>query len=180
MIRAKVTIRRRGNLRGHVRKIEKAISGPTKVKVGLPAGKSDADLVQIGIWNHFGTGGSQTNFLSDNGIGGFGGPIPARPFITVAMFKHRGAIRIDLQRAAKLVIDGSPMGLQLAKLGQKGSDFVKQTIQGGVGAPNAPLTIKIKGSSKQLIDNGRLFAGITWALDDGAGGAALGLSGGKK
>jgi hypothetical protein len=175
-IRTKVTLRRRGNLRGHIQKIEKALAGPHKVKVGLPAGKSPADVLQIGVWNHFGTAGSQTNFVR-NGVGGFGGPIPPRPFITAAMFRYRGAIRSDLKAAARsIVVNGRPMPAVLELIGEKGKGYVQATMSAGVGAPNVPLTVKIKGSSKQLIDQGRLWDSMTWAYDYGSGSSGVGFS----
>lgn len=179
-IRSKVTIRRRGDLRGHILKIEKALQSPTKVKVGLPAGKSPADIVSIAVWNHFGTSGSGKGFSTPRG-GGFGGPIPARPFITVAMFKHRGEIRMNLRKIAhEVTINGKPLQPQMERLGQFGAGVVQKTISGGVGPPNSPLTISIKGSSKQLIDGGRMFGSITWALDYGSGSGGMGFKGGSK
>jgi hypothetical protein len=168
-IRAKVTLRRRGNLANHINRITKGLEGPTKVKVGFPAGKSPADIVQIAIWNHFGTGGSQAGFVSANGIGGFGGPIPARPFITVAMFKNRGEIRMNLRKIAqKTIQQGIPVSREMPKLGAYGAGLIQGQIASSMGPPNSALTIRIKGSSGTLIHSGRMNQSVTWALVPGA------------
>lgn len=167
-IRSKVTLRRRGNLRGHIHKIETALKGPKAVKVGLPAGKSPADVVQIGIWNHFGTAGSGKGFSTPRG-GGFGGPIPPRPFITVAMFKGRAQIRMNLRKIAyEVTVNGKPMTPELQKLGAFGAALIQQTIADGGFAPNSATTIRLKGTGKKpLTDEGRLRASIGWELDGG-------------
>lgn len=158
-IRAKVTLRRRGNLRGHIHKIETALQGPKAVKVGLPAGKADADLVSIAVWNHYGTSRG----------------IPPRPFITVAMFKGRGEIRMNLRKIAyQVTVNGKPMTPELQKLGAFGAGKIQDQISSNMPPPNAPSTIAQKGSSGTLIDTGRLRQSITWALDGGLGGGPAG------
>lgn len=166
MIRAKVTHRHRGDLRGHVLKIEKALAGPKKVKVGLPAGKADKDLVSIAVWNHFGTSRG----------------IPPRPFITVAMFKSRGEIRANLRRVAySVTVNGKPLTPELQKLGAFGAGKIQDQIASNMPPPNAPSTIRQKGSSTTLIDSGRMRQSITWELDAGSAGAGgIGFKGSKK
>lgn len=75
MFTAKVVRRKRMNL-------PSGIHGPTKVKVGFPAGESDGADIQKAIWNEFGTRGGASG-------GGWGGPIPERPFMRNAMKSHR-------------------------------------------------------------------------------------------
>jgi len=163
-IRSKVTFRRRGDLKGHILKIEKALQGPSKVKVGLPAGKSPADILDIAVWNHFGTSRG----------------IPARPFITVAMFKGRGEIRMNLRKIAySVTVNGKPLTPELEKLGAYGAGKIQDQIASNMPPPNAASTIAQKGSSRTLIDTGRLRQSITWALDYGSGGG-LGFKGGSK
>lgn len=164
-IRAKVTHRHRGDLRGHIHKIERAVQGPTKVKVGLPAGKADADVVSIAIWNHFGTSRG----------------IPPRPFITVAMYKGRGAIRVNLRKVAyNVTVNGKPMTPELQKLGVYGAGLIQDQISSNMPPPNAPSTVRQKGSTGTLIDTGRMRQSITWALDEGSGTGGIGFKGGSK
>jgi len=162
-IRVRTTLRQRGDLRGHVQKIEKALAGPTAVKVGLPAGKAPADIVQIAVWNHFGTSRG----------------IPPRPFITVAMFKNRGAIRANLRKIAEgVVVKAKPLTPELQKLGAYGAGLIQDQIASSMPPANAPSTIAQKGSSGTLIDTGRMRQSITWELD-GASGVSIGFKGSK-
>ena len=148
-IRTKVTLRRRGNLANHLAKIERGLQGPKAVKVGFPKGKAEADVVSIAIWNHFGTSRG----------------IPARPFITIAMFKNRRQIRAALRKIAKAqVADGTPVSRSLPKLGAYGAGMIQDQIAANTPPPNAPSTIRQKGSSRTLIDTGRMRQSVTWAL----------------
>lgn len=164
-IRVRTTLRRRGDLAGHIQKIEKALTGPTKVKVGLPAGKAPGDIVQIAIWNHFGTSRG----------------IPPRPFITIAMFKGRGAIRANLRKVAySVTVNGKPLAPELQKLGVYGAGLIQDQIASNMPPPNAPSTIAQKGSSGTLIDTGRMRQSITWELDGASGAGGIGFKGGSK
>lgn len=161
-IRTRTTLRQRGDLRGHVQKIERALAGPLKVKVGLPAGKAPADIVQIAIWNHFGTSRG----------------IPPRPFITIAMFKARAEIRTNLRKVAyQVTVNAKPLTPELQKLGVYGAGKIQSQISSNMPPPNAPSTIAQKRSSGTLIDTGRMRQSITWELDGGSG-AAIGFKGG--
>lgn len=149
-IKTKVTLRRRGNLANHIAKIEKGVQGPKAVKVGFPKGKADADVVSIAIWNHFGTSRG----------------IPARPFITLAMFKSRREIRDALRKIAKNTVDtGAPIAAQLPKLGVFGVGKIQDQIASNMPPANAPSTIRQKGSSRTLIDSGRMRQSVTWEVD---------------
>jgi hypothetical protein len=149
-LRTKVTLRRRGNLANHLAKIEKGVQGPKAVKVGFPKGKADADVVSIAIWNHFGR---------PRGI-------PARPFITIAMFKNRRQIRAALRKIAEGTVQtGTPLATQMPKLGALGTGMIQDQIAANTPPPNAPSTIRQKGSSRTLIDTGRMRQSVTWEID---------------
>lgn len=149
-IRTKVTLRRRGNLANHLAKIEKGVQGPKAVKVGFPKGKAGADIVSIAIWNHFGTSRG----------------IPARPFITIAMFKNRRKIRAALRKIAESTVQkGTLLATQMPKLGVLGTGMIQDQIAANTPPPNAPSTIRQKGSSRTLIDTGRMRQSVTWEVD---------------
>ena len=59
-------------------KLPNSLSGPTKVKVGFVRGMADQDNINKAVWNEFGTAGGASG-------GGWGGPIPERPFLRNAM-----------------------------------------------------------------------------------------------
>ena len=139
--------------RKHI-EIAGAINGPRQVKVGLPAGKVGSDLVSIAIWNHYGTRG-----------GGWGGPIPARPFILQAIQNNRKKYIDALKTSAsKLVRGETTLETVMSKLGSLAADDVKMEISSGNFVPNSPVTIALKGSDRPLVDTGRLRNSITWEL----------------
>lgn len=187
MLKVTVKVRRKGDAGKWLAEFEQRVQGqPHGVKVGFPAGSGGkgsglVDIVQIAIWNHFGTAGSGTNFVR-TGVGGthggFGGPIPPRPFITVAVWRNREKIRAMLKRLYLDILHGrttAQLGMEL--LGQFGVDIIKDTMVKGGFAPNSPLTVAIKGSSQPLIDKGDLKNSVTWAF---AGpGPGTGAAGGK-
>lgn len=135
-------------------KVPNSIKGPKQVKVGLPAGKAAGDLVDIAIWNHYGTRG-----------GGWGGPIPARPYLLQSIRNNRKKYIDALKTSAsKLVRGTTDLTTVMNKLGALAADDVKMTITNGSFAPNSPVTIALKGSSKPLMDTGRLRNSQTWEL----------------
>ncbi|MEP9376202.1 hypothetical protein ABLE91_05775 [Aquabacter sp. CN5-332] len=163
-VRMNVSTVKKGDLEKKLAELRTAFSGPKEVKVGLPVGKADANVIEYAFFNHFGTKGSGKGFVR-NGIGGFGGPIPARPFIKAAMFEGQGEVKAAMQSVAKITINGGDLQAGMMKLGLLGQNLIQDKIKSGMAPANSPLTIKIKGSSGTLRDEGRLFGSITWKLD---------------
>jgi len=56
------------------------------------------------------------------------------------------------------------VALETRRNAQRAAKAIRKRIQGGEGAPNAPLTIFIKHSSKPLVDDGDLFKAITFQI----------------
>ena len=145
--------------------------------IGFPAGATDKTELQKAIWNHFGTAGSGTWFRAE-GIGGvsvfgFGGPIPPRPFITTAMFKFRRHLRAELRTIAKHAASRAmPLEIGLRLLGDRASAAIKDEIVKGTFAPNSPLTIRIKGSSRPLMRFGDMRRAVTYQLVQGTSARA--------
>lgn len=125
------------------------------VKVGLPKGSgthqpSGMPVVQLGAIHEFGS--------SD-------GRIPERPFLRVAMKKHRAEHNALIRGLAHGISSGREDPVRaVSKLGAVAAANVQETISDGVPPPNAPSTIARKGSSKPLIDTGALRQSITWQL----------------
>lgn len=152
MIRATLSIQSKGNAEAKLKQLQQNLRGPSKVKVGFPAGKAPGDLVSIAYWNHEGTSRG----------------IPPRPFITIAMFKARAELRAMIRVEAKKIVfagNSSPMRYALQRLGMKGQDVIQAQIGSNMPPANAASTVKKKGSSKTLIDTGRLFQSVTWDFD---------------
>ncbi|MCO5085150.1 MAG: hypothetical protein M9939_26645 [Mesorhizobium sp.] len=161
-----VTIKvvRKGDGAGFLSRIVRAIRGPKKVKVGYP-GSAGGDVVMKAFYNEFGTKGSGKGFKTPRG-GGFGGPIPERPFMRLAMKKGQPEFRRVAIGAAKEIIAGRlDMRGALAKLGTEGVEQVKDSISDLSSPPNSPVTVAIKGSNKPLIDTSDMRNRTQWEID---------------
>ena len=129
-------------LNGRAVKVGLRSDGPGGVK---PEG-GDATLVEIGIFNELGTERS-----------------PARPFMRRSADEGEAAVAAYARRLAGAVIDGrmKPDGL-LTALGLFFQSRVRATIRSAFrwAAPNAPSTIRRKGSSRPLIDSGAMVGAV--------------------
>lgn len=119
------------------------------VKVGIRRGKGShdgTDMLDIAVYNHFGTA-----------------TIPARPFVSDCAEKNAGQIQEAQKRLVYRVYQG---GLSadgaLAELGAWYVNVQKGHILHGGWTPNAPATIKRKGSNKPLVDTGQLVNTVDW------------------
>lgn len=140
--------------------VPSVITGPKRVKVGFPAGEADADNIQKAIWNEFGTRGGASG-------GGWGGPVPERPFMRNALRANRSAYLSAMRSsAAKLVMGQTSLQQVMSKLGILAQGDIQGSITSLSSPPNSPVTIEIKGSSKPLIDSGEMRAAVTFKVDD--------------
>jgi HK97 gp10 family phage protein len=147
MISAKVE--RKGNAAEVLERIRAAISGPSTVKVGFIQGEAPADQVAIASYNEFGTS-----------------RIPERPFLRNAMAENKGAYGTLMRNDAKRIVSGEQtMRRTLDRLGLKAQGDVQQSIVDLRSPPNAPSTIKQKGSSNPLIDTGSMRQAVTFKVD---------------
>lgn len=129
--------------------------GPKRVKVGFPKGATTSHVMNKAIWNHFGTRG-----------GGWGGPIPERPFLTNAMRDNSRTYRAALKSsAAKLIRGETDLTTVMSKLGILATGDIQKEITNLNDPPNSPVTIARKGSSNPLIDSGEMRGATTWKLD---------------
>ncbi|SHF60820.1 hypothetical protein SAMN02745157_2531 [Kaistia soli DSM 19436] len=136
------------------------------VKVGFPAGEVKSSVIMRAIYNEFGTRGSGKGFKTERG-GGFGGPIPERPFLRNAMRENRDAYRAAMRAAARRIFAKKlPVGEELRRLGVKAQGDVQKSIQTLTSPPNSPLTIALKGSDKPLIDTGEMGQAVTFKVEE--------------
>lgn len=129
-----------------------ALAG-TGVRVGyqVDSGRVDGvDILDIAIWNHFGTEHT-----------------PPRPFMTDAAVKYSHDVGLAMAHAAKAVVNGRVTKLSaLQQLGEFHQNQIRAHLRSGEFAPNAPSTIKKKGSAVPLVDQGRhLIPGLRWVVD---------------
>jgi len=126
-----------------------------RVKVGVLGEQADeqyedgADLIDIAIYNEFGTRGT-----------------PARPFVRGAFDLRKDAIARTQERLWGLVLRGKLTARRaLGLLGEQHQAQIQDYMTALDQPPNAPETIARKGSSNPLIDTGRLRGSIRWDYD---------------
>lgn len=136
---------------------DKFPSGPRQVKVGFPVGSSNVDKA---IWNEFGTRGGRSG-------GGWGGPIPERPFMRNAA-RNNAAKYLQIAGSQVEAILTGKVGLRgfLGKLGEVAKTDIQKEITALTSPPNSPVTIALKGSSKPLIDTGEMRQSVTYKVED--------------
>ncbi len=125
------------------------------IKVGFQDSSVDEEgtpIVQIAIWNEFGTD-----------------DIPARPFLTRAIDLNQKKIGDRYEIEIDKVIAGKQDALRAAKrLGIYGVQLVKESIRKSPSwaEENADATKDKKGSSKPLVDTGEMLNSVTWIIEE--------------
>lgn len=109
------------------------------------------DLAEIAAINEFGS--------SD-------GHVPERSFLRATIDQHRAEYARELEVAVERMIDGAPPALAYGRLGLRAVADVQARIRAHIPPPNAPSTIRRKGSSTPLIDTGRLIQSIDYTIED--------------
>lgn len=129
------------------------------VRVGFQAGDTEEDgtpLTNIAYWNEHGTMNKDGSVHS-----------PARPFMHDSVQNNMEKISDMCASAAKQVGTGKGSAQQaLEGIGVKMVSLVQKEIRNGDFAANAPSTIRAKGSSKPLIDSGRMCQSVTFVIKE--------------
>lgn len=129
-------------------------SGGAHVVVGVLDGpiREDAGMTNAQLYNIHEHGAPQAG-------------IPARPSLGPTIDEKRGEYRRLSRHLGDSVLTGTmTQGQALALLGARVVADVRRTIQRGVPPPNAPATIRAKGSSKPLIDTGEMNRAIDYEV----------------
>jgi hypothetical protein len=140
-----------------------ALMPKREVAIGFPRGMAGtgkvypngATVLQVAVWNNFGTEG-----------------IPARPFMLQATPKIKAACKAKLKEFAKALrrrgkgATADQMERILQTLGLLGKDVLRGVIGSGNFLPNAPYTIRKKGSSVPLIDTGIMRKSVSYVVRD--------------
>ncbi len=115
--------------------------------------KPPADLIDIAMWNEFGT---------EN--------IPSRPFMRDSVDKHIPAIEHMLKAQEGALLNGASARKVLETVGVFQKDLMQTEIEQGDFVANAEATIKRKGSDKPLIDTGQMKNSVNfWIQKKGSG-----------
>lgn len=117
------------------------------VTIGIHA-EEGAELAQIGTAHEFGTD-----------------TIPQRSFLRATVDEQDAAYREATAGEIRAVLDGRRNAeVALSRLGLRVVRDVQGKIRAGIDPALAPATIAAKGSSKPLIDTGRLLRSITYQV----------------
>ena len=94
--------------------------------------------------------------------------VPPRPIIEPAIeFKpNREKIALELRAALTAALEDRPFATALRRAGMQAQNVVRAWFVNPANgwAPNSPLTIKLKGSSRPLIDTGELRKSIVYVV----------------
>lgn len=91
--------------------------------------------------------------------------VPPRPFLEPGIEKHLDLVESGMKAALQDVLDGGDGRVQRERLGATMAAKVQAYFQEDNGwPPNAPSTIKKKGSAQPLVDTGALRQSITYII----------------
>ena len=98
----------------------------------------------------------------------FGLGVPERSFLRSTVERQKDVYGEAIAAGAvEELRGGQPMETTLALVGEQAASDVRQTITDGVDPPNSPLTVAIKGSSKTLVDTGRMRQSVDYEVHPG-------------
>ena len=121
------------------------------IHVGFQADQSHyengTDLVDVAAYNEFGA--------SD---------IPARPFMKQSFENHEPELKAACTAAYQKVSAGGTAEQALKELGAFAKGLIQEEIANGSFEPNAPSTIRKKGSERPLIDTGFMRQSVNYVI----------------
>ncbi|WP_213881206.1 hypothetical protein [Pseudomonas sp. dw_358] len=183
----------KAQLRETLKKIQARVRDRA-VFIGIPAGSGEQDgmtIARLGAIHEFGAtidhpGGTQYGYTTEDdahdgkvrfqstGKGvmalGITGPhqiiIPERSFLRAPLRAHTEDIKKAWRAIIPKVIKGELTLLNgLHQIGARASAFCRDAIKDGIAPANAASTIRKKGSSTPLIDQGILVSKITYRVE---------------
>lgn len=131
--------------------------GKLEVRVGFQHGKAaeedGTDICDIAAWNELGTE-----------------DIPSRPFIRKSVDDNADKINAYLRAKTRSIAQGKSAEEVLKEIGAFQAELMQRKIIEGDFAPNAESTVRIKGSSKPLIDTGRMRQSVHYEIKEKGSG----------
>jgi hypothetical protein len=114
---------------------------------------------------------SEEKYIADiawkNEKGSFAEHIPARPFGSTMIPRYKEKIKKVVKNEFKAYLEGKQDLTQVFnRIGLSGQKFMQDNLKNGNWKPNSPTTVRIKGSSKPLIDTGQMRQSITYIVED--------------
>lgn len=129
-----------------------------EVRVGFQAGQAaednGADVCAVAAWNELGTE-----------------HMPSRPFMRQSVDNHESEIDAFIQSLKSYMFSGNATAEEiLRRIGVFQKGLIQEEIRNGSFAPNAPSTIKKKGSSHPLIDTGTMRQSVNFVITEKGSG----------
>lgn len=118
------------------------------VDIGLQSG-TNSDVLDYAFWNEFGTK-----------------HIPERPFMRSTLTRYENELLDKSKEILRNIANGANAITQLNILGLFAETKHKQNLMSGNFDPNSPNTIRIKGSSKPLIDTAQMLGLLRFLVRD--------------
>lgn len=122
-----------------------------EVRIGFQKGAATeddgTDICDVAMWNELGT----VN-------------IPSRPFLRNSVDENENKIKSFLKSKKNDIVNGVSAEQILKEIGLFQKNLIQEKITEGDFTPNAPSTIKKKGSSKPLIDTGRMRQSVNYVI----------------
>lgn len=115
----------------------------------------DITLAGIGAVHEFGTDRAGPNNST---------VIPSRSFLRSEVDQRARLYGDELRKAVGKVIDGGNLERELRVVGVLAASNVRRRIRAGIAPELAESTVERKGSSKPLIDTGRLIGSISFEV----------------
>ncbi len=128
------------NMLDDYKKSLKNIAGHS-VDFGFIPGMCSADVIDIAVWNNFGTR-----------------DIPRRPFYDNAMKK------IIAEYKKLNLLSSKDIKKSLTEFGAKAKQIIRNEIKNGSYEPNAESTLKHKHGNKPLIDSGKMLNSVGYRV----------------
>lgn len=131
-------------------KAMKQVAG-VEVRIGFQTGEADhegVDLCEIAAYNELGTM-----------------HIPSRPFLRDSVDNHMDEISSHIAEWCKKIAGGEMKAHELmTNIGMMQKGLIQEEIVKGSFEPNAPATIRKKGSDKPLIDTGAMRESVNYVI----------------
>lgn len=112
-------------------------------------GEESITIADVAAWNEFGTERA-----------------PSRPFMRQTIKDNKKKITNHANKALKAALNGGGTQELLNSIGSYTKGQMQKEIRNGDWEPNAPSTIAKKGSSKPLIDTGRMRKSIVYVIKE--------------
>ena len=109
--------------------------------------------------NKYHTSVAEVAIKNDYGIG-----VPSRPFIRNSVDLHEEEINNFIAKQKDVLLKGGTAKQVFENIGINHKARMQKEILNGKYVPNAPSTIKAKGSSKPLIDTSQMLQSVNYVV----------------